>query len=349
MGKRSSVQAAKLTNKKIKPDPALEPVASILREAEHLPPLCRAMLVDMLPLCLSFPANQRHELQSVVVEMVAETFDAKKSEMDKAVATEQEKLDSLKASEEKLMSTMKEAEVAIADQQNVVQQLTDSLANATTVANASAEVLAERRDAKKIGDENVATAKAEKVALEAAFQTHYKAPMEEGIAGPCFRELEPFLAKVELEPSLLTALPSSCAKSKEHRGNFDEVVLQELEKAISSKIEALGAAVEVDGPASVEREGAVQAAEKDCEAKNEARNECMRQLEDAQRELGVREEALCAAKSAVEDFQPQLATLTVQADTLRAELTEFEAGPLATFLSSKTRIDVPAEAVPAGA
>merc|ERR1711972_414814 len=78
--------------------------------------------------------------------------------------------------------------------------------------------------------------------------------MESGTSGPHFSELEPFLKKIQVEPCLITALPSTCAKTKEERGSFDLLCLQELERAITSKIASLGESVAAETPAALERE-----------------------------------------------------------------------------------------------
>merc|ERR1719401_1816475 len=192
--------------------------------------------------------------------MVEETLNTKKSDMEAAVAAENLKLNDLKASEEGLLRAVKDSEVALAAQQEIVQTVQQALANATATADASVKALAERSATRKAGDEKIEEAKKEKAELELAFETHYKAPMAEGVAGPHFKELESLLKAIDLEASLLVALPSSCAKSKEHRGAFDDVVLQEVEKAINSKIALLGSFLESEVAAALEREAAVQAA-----------------------------------------------------------------------------------------
>jgi hypothetical protein len=349
MGKRTAVQATKPVSKKVKTDPVLESVADVINEAGHLPQPCRAMLVDLLPLSLNVTADKRHELQTMVVGMVEETLNTKKSDMEAAVATENLKLGNLKASEGELLSAVKDSEAVLAAQQQVVQTLKVALAEATTTANASTSALAERSTAQKAGDEKMAEAKKEKADLELAFETHYKAPMAEGNAGPHFKELEPFLKTMDIEASLLVALPSSCAKSKEHRGACDDVVLQEVDKAINSKIALLGSFLESEVAAALEREAAVQAAAKEDEASKKTQMQAAADFEAANKELGEREAKLSKAKLAVEEFQPQLNILTEAVDKVKTAFSEFEAGPLANFMTCKTKTDMLAEAAPAGA
>jgi len=172
--------------------------------------------------------------------------------------------------------------------------------------------------------------------------------MEEG-AGPNFKELQPLLKNVEMEASLIKAMPVSCSKSKDDRGSFDEVVLKELEKALSSKIEALGEVVAVETPASVEREAAVQAAEKDHIEKKEAQKQAADAFEGAQKEQNERKATLAKAKQAVEEFQPQVDDVTGLLEKVSTALANFETGPLLSFTKYKTQVAVSDEAAPAGA
>jgi chromosome segregation ATPase len=351
MGKRATVQAAKPVNKKAKIDPVLESVAEVINEAEHLPEKCRVMLVELLPLSVNIMVEKRHELQTLVVGMVEETLSTKKYEIEAALAAENLKLSALKGSEGELISSVKELEFALNDQQEVVEKANGMLADKTTLANASTAALAGRKDAQTAGDKKMEEAKKQKAALEAAFETHFKAPMAEGLAGPHFNELEPFLNTIEIEASLLTALPSSCAKSKEHRGAFDDVVLQELEKAINCKLESLSGFLVTEVNASLERQAAVQAAETEDETNKIAQCQATADLESAQKEFSEREAKLNNAKLKVEEFQPQLAQLAEAVDKVEKSLAEFEDGPLANFMACKTKTgnSAPVEVAPGGA
>merc|ERR1711904_531563 len=57
--------------------------------------------------------------------------------------------------------------------------------------------------------------------------------------GPHYNFLKPFMENLGLEESLINALPSSCVKTKEQRGGFDDLVLSEFQKALVAKQNAL--------------------------------------------------------------------------------------------------------------
>jgi len=349
MGKRGSNQTAgKATNKKTKVDPAFASVGDVIFQAEHLPEKCRMMLVDMLPFCLNVPSEQRHEVQSWAIGAVEQTFDAHKSMLESAITTEEGKLSTLKSSEGNLASAVTEAQAALDAQKEIVRSAKLSLAEATEVSNTASSALLEAQTAHKEGEAKLVSTKEEKATFEASFQTHFKTPMEEG-ASPSFKELEPLLKNLDMEASFAKALPLSCSKSKEERGSFDEVVLQELEKALTAKIKSLGEVIEVETPASVEREAAVAAAEKDATEKKDAQRQAVEAFEGAQKEQSEREAALAKAKQAVDEFQPQVDEVTGLLEKAKTMLATFETGPLSTFTKYKNQVAVSDEAAPAGA
>jgi chromosome segregation ATPase len=347
MGKRSNAPTAtKSASKKVKVDPAFDCIVDVINSAEDLSGHCRSMLIEMLPFSLSYPLDKRHDLQEKAVTMVEETLHAKKSSLQTRLTIETEAFDKLKASEEELLTAVKECETALAAQKDVVDGSKSSMAEITSIANASSEALAEKRAAQKAASEKMSRSREEKVSFESAFEEHFKVPFEQG---PHYKDLEPFLRQLDLEASLVTALPSSCLKSKDQRGSFDDLVLQELDKAFNIKISALSSAIETDTPALAEHDSTVDAAEKQLEVNKEKQKQAASELDAALKEQQNREEALNKAKVAVDEFQPQLQTLGQQVETAKDSLAAFEKGPLATFQTYKSKSTVVEEAATLGA
>jgi len=351
MGKRTNNQvASKVAAKKAKSDPTLASIADVIMEAEDLPERCRAMLVDVLPFSLTVSTEERHEIHSAAADMVEQTLNAKRSLLEAVVATEETKLANLTSQQVDVASTASEAEMALAAQKELVQTAKLALAEATTAANASRTTLTELRSEQTTGDAKLAHAQEMKTGLESAFELHFK-PMKEDAAGPHFKELEPFLKSIEMEESLLIALPSTCAKSKEHRGTFDTVVLDELEKSIALKIAALGDTITAETPASVARGAAAEDAQKEYDAKKASQMRAVADFEALQKEHSDRGATLSKAKVAVDELQPQVDLVTGSVDKAKVALEGFVAGPLAGFktFSVRTVETAPAEAAPAGA
>jgi len=295
------------------------------------------MLADMLPFSLKFASDERHELQAMAVGMAQQTLQAKKSALDVAALAEANALATLKASGDQLQTTATETEHARNSQKVVVTAKAESLAQAKVAESESAKKSSDLHAERTSGQANIATMQKEKDAIETAFAEHFK-PMEEGDGKAHLKKLEPFLKMIEIESTLLTALPSSVGKAKDKRGTFDHLVLQELDKAFNVKIAALAEAVLAEGPASEQRDAAAQAADKDLEAKKSDVVQADVENQEALTELHKREAAHEAASQAVNDFDPKVAELTERVSVARTALEQFEAGPLANFLTLQARV-----------
>jgi len=334
MVKRSNAQATAAA-KKARVDPALTPIAQVIMESEDLPDRCRTMLLETLPLSLSVTADKRHDVQKAIVDMIEQTLNTRKQAMEGAVTTEDEKLKNFLSSQVDLKSNVEQTEAAVAAQKEIVDSAKKALADATVAANASWTTLSDKQAEHKTLNEKLAEAKTNKSGLEAAYEDHFK-PIKETASEPHFKGLEPHLQHLEIESSLLIALPSSCAKSKEERGSFDNVVLEELEKAINAKIAAFGATIAEETPASAAREATIEAAQKDFDAKKAIQKQLAADFEAAQKEHTDRDSKLAAAKDAMSKLQPQIDVATELMEKAKAAFEEFENGTMATFANLRS-------------
>jgi hypothetical protein len=352
MGKRAATKVApkveaapKKAKATVEVDPAFTSISDAVMEAE-LPDRVRAMLVEMMPFSLKFASDERHELQSMAVDMMEQTLTAKKDALTAAAVAADESLKGLKASESQLGTNVTDSEAALGAQKDVVEAKKNALADATAAEKASKTDLAEKKSEQKTGEKKFVEMQKDKEAIGAAFAEHFP-PMKEGESKAQYKKLEPFLKKLNVESTLLTALPSCCGKSLDKRGTFDNLVLEELDKAFKAQIEALGEAVIAEGPAAEAREQAVQAAEKDHEAKKAALETATSENKAALTELHDGEKALKDAKKAVVDFQPKLEEMTGQLAKAQGLSAEFDAGRYANFLTYKARVVAVPEEAPA--
>lgn len=346
MGKRGAATPKRGASKKAKVDAVFETVSNAVMESEQVPEGIRSMLVEMLPLSLTYASDERHKLQAMVVNFAEETLTGKKSALHAAVEADKSALSALQASESQLGSTVTQSTSALATQNEVVSTKAAALANAMEAEATSKTNLAELTSAQKEAEEKFAFMKEEHTELTAASAAHLSVIMEEGGKGP-LKQLEPCLKKVDIESSLLQALPTSCGKAKDKRGTFDNVVLQSLKEAFDTKVASLGAAIEAEGPASAQREAAMQAATGDLSSKTAAREQANLECESAGKEKEEREAALVKAKAAVDNFQVNVQEATTKGRHLQALLRDFVAGPFANFTSLKERIAaIPAEEAP---
>jgi len=354
MGKRNANPAATKAAKKMKLDPALASIADSIMQAEDLPERCRIMLVDTMPLSLSIPAEKRHEVQHSVVDMVKQVLDAKKSTMEAAISVEEQQIQTLNNSRSEGVKSVEEAESALAAQKEVTQSAKTLLADATVAAKASSESLEGVRAKHKESTDKLSAAQQERTALETAFGTHFK-PMVDGAAGEHLKELEPHLKHLQIEASLLIAVPSVCVKPKLERGSFDNVVLEELEKALSSKIAALGETVAAETPAVAEQETYMFAAQEELAAKKDTQKGAAADFEEVRKVETEKELVVKQAKAAVDGLQPDIDAASVRLEIAKQTLNTFEAGPLTQFSTysklsaTETATETTTESAPLGA
>jgi hypothetical protein len=349
MGKRANTQApSKVAPKKPKVDPALASVIDAIKKAEHLPERCRSMLIDMMPFSLVLPSDSRLDVHTQVVGMIEETLLRSKAAMESSVSSTKCQVEDINTQVAELASVVQESEAAVTAQKERVETAKSCLADATDAANMCETVLADKKLLQKSGDAKLTDAQQERNALDIAFKSHFQVPME-NTESPHFKELEPFLLKLELETSLLDALPGTCAKTKENRGNFDNVVLEELDKALAKKLAALDDVIEAETPAMDERAAAVRIAEEELETKKEAQATAKEEFENAQTLASTRGDDLSKAKQAVQDLQLRVECLIESQQKTESKLKAFESGPLNNFMTYKTKMTMPVEAAPAGA
>jgi chromosome segregation ATPase len=349
MGKRATnTAAAKAAAKKPKLDPALASVHDAVKSAVHLPERCRSMLLDLLPFSLAVESDVRSKSQTAVVGMMEETLMAVKAAMEAEVSSEKEKQQSIETTMVELERAVEEANAALNTQREATEAAKSALSDATKAMSDSQLALTEKQENQKVGDEKLTATRENKDALESAFKEHYQTPMEK-LEAPNYNGLEPFLSQLNIEQSLLSSLPGTCAKDKASRGNFDEVVLTEFEKAMNSKIASLKETVETEIPASTEREEQVKLAEAEFNSKKEEHKQADDALAAARKELSEREIALEKAKGAVSDLQRQLASATGLHEAAQANVKFFETTPLTEFMALKSKTATPVEAAPAGA
>merc|ERR1712039_793204 len=77
------------------------------------------------------------------------------------------------------------------------------------------------------------------------------------------KELLVMLTELKFDDSLLTALPATCARAVADRGEFDGMVLKQLETSLQQKLESLSKDVEAEVPLAKERSDAVSVAQEE--------------------------------------------------------------------------------------
>jgi hypothetical protein len=286
--------------------------------------------------------------------MMEESLMAVKSQLEAEVSAQKEKQQSIETTMLECKRAAEEAKAAVDTQTEATEAAKSAHDDSTKAKIKCQQALVEKQEIQRSGDEKLTNTRDNKHALEMAFKEHFQTPSEKSEA-PNYSGFEPFLHQLDIEQSLLTALPGTCAKDKASRGNFDEVVLTEFEKAMTLKIASLNETIETEMPAALEREEQVKRAEAELNAKNEEHTQADDALVAARKEMSEREGTLEKANEVVNDVQRQLEVAIGLHETAQANVKFFETSPLAEFLTLKSKTATPLEvitplkAAPAGA
>lgn len=335
-------------------DPKLVLVQSALSKMEHLPEPCKHLLIAILAPSLG-DGSERHKAQTAALGMIEEALAQEKSRIEECITASEEKLTEFNASKTEKDGEQEAAEAAIAERKDEEQKQKTLLEEASEATRIARKALAEAQEAKTHSGKTFEANTQEKEMMEKAFGEHVKTPMDAG-EGINFSALQPLLGKLALDESLLSALASSCCKPKDQRGAFDNVVLDELQKAFSKRIAELTSLLEEEGPAATERDSKVQASESDLEAKRVAEQELVVAYEAAQKAVQeASQEAASASKAAASAAMGAQVEEQAKA-ALKLQLSEFEDGPFRTFAAlnkpqevSVDKMEVAVEMAPADA
>lgn len=346
--KKSRFQA---NDEKSRTDPMLEGILSTLRSAEDFNEHCREMLVLMATPSLSKAKSDRHELQHLGVTMIEEALQARKRTLIEAVDIAQKELSELEGSKASLSQHVDAAKATLAQRESAKEAAFTAHEDAKAATESAEKALAEAVNAHSEVETSHAALEKESSDIESAYQEHFQIPVGAN-EGPHHIFLKPFLEKLSLEESLHQALPSSCVKTKEQRGSFDELVISELGKAFVAKIDALKKSIVDEAAVISERKATLAAAEQAVEAQMLSEKAAAADLEAAKVVLQEAEVELSAASEKWIAFEPTVQESMEKYNLHDKARQEFEDGPLKSFETLRDNDLPPAvetEAATAGA
>jgi len=239
--------------------------------ASSLTPATRTMLIAMLPQGLFVPGAEREEAQQVCVRMLGEVFESITSKMQAEISEADGQLSKEKAEGAKLSEDSKAAETALKEATEEAASKKMTLADAAKEVISSKANLVEKEKEQQAGSAAYEEAVAEKEELAAVLAHDFRL-LRDGDSEATSEVRAKILtlsAKLSLEESLMTALPSVLAKKPTERGSFDAMVVAQLEEGLTNKVAKLSEVVTNGAPAAAARQVSVDEAKQAMEtAKN---------------------------------------------------------------------------------
>jgi len=330
-GTKRQVEAATPVAKKSRADATFEGVAEAIQQAVDIPEVVRMMLLAGLPDGLGTPSDERHELQTGIVSMIGQVVLGVQAKLQDGVDAEATKVGGADGRRAELAALLAKAEAGLDAAAQDAQAQAAAHAAAEAAAEAAAAKLAESQEAQRAGDAALEQAQQSKARLEMGLNVHLRGIVEADQCEQHHQALLPLLQELALDQSLMSALPSVCAKQPSERGAFDAMVLEQLGKILGEKVAELAKFVDEAAPAAQQRAAAVAEAQVGAEAATASRASAAAALEASTLAEQAAKDAGQSAAAALAAFEPEYMAATQARDEKQATLVYFKAYNVGSF------------------
>jgi len=316
-------------------------IAAMMEGAEGFPDTVVNMVSTTLDKSLLIPKDKRHAIQDEVVGMVEQVLTSVEKVRQSKVEAAQTKVagsDSEKVVREQAVEAAKAVlaeKKAAADAAKVA--LEEAAGEDVTAKTAVADAKAEQKD----GDAGYVAAAKKKSTLESMLAEEYET-LKQGTCSTVKKSVQAVISvgkQFGFEHQLLLSAEPALSKAPTERGNFDHLVLQQMEEHVNSVIQQLDNELSTGEAAKAERAGKVEAAEAQLAATGERVQACKAEMVTTQNAVKDAESQCKVAEQALNDFGPELAQTASELEAANIELQGCEA-VLATFRELRERTSV---------
>jgi len=192
----------------------------------------------MLPDSLAVPVDERHKYQVGVVDIVAGVFADVESQIKKAIHDADAKVKGIDDERERRKAAVEGAEGVLQNSNKVLSAKKKILAADAVVFKGSRAEWMEASDFKKAAEEKAEKLTSDQSNLKALDETMVT-PIVEGAEPAIHSSGEPTILLLQrrlpyfgVDETLLESLPSVAGKEFASRGQFDKMVLQQLQEMI---------------------------------------------------------------------------------------------------------------------
>jgi len=327
-----------------------ELVKQALLEAAVLQDSVKNMLAGAVLHSLVYYADCRHETQTKVVGMVGSALDTMEKALEVAITEAQTKLDEAKEGETTKKEDLTKAEEALEALSKAKEEKEQEWKDVELASRKASDVVFDAKAAEQKGNTEFTKAEGKKSLLETVMKDIYT-PIKEGTAENLPKMIKSLMSKLKefsfpMDGGLLETAPAALAKAKEDRGDFDKVVFEQLDSEFEKIVAKFDTILEEGGPGKAERAAAVEKAEADLAAAEEALKKADEEYASAVAAKKEGEATLKAAKKAAKEAGPLLKKCTSDLKDANAKLDEFKESPLAAYKFLADRSTPPPEPEP---
>jgi hypothetical protein len=259
--------------------------------------------------------------------MISEVYDAIEVKLKNTAQKESAKVAEIEASKQSIDAALTEAESRHSATTATVESCKAALAKCFGITNERKLALAAAEEVERTGNAAGLVVEEEQRCLKCAIDEHLKAlkdgSSETGLAQHHLDALLPLAMKLADE-ALVTALPGPCLKSPADRTTFDNMVMDQLEASLTSRLTQVNAEIEAEKPAKAQRAADVAAAQQMLKITEE---DMQKASDPTAAALSAQKETLAVLKQARSNlavFKPQLKKAKEDADEAQAEVDLFD-------------------------
>lgn len=255
VAKRQATQGAR-AGKRAKLDPVSAKVKEVLdalsREDCELmePATYREGILAAVPLAIGLGAakDERHAYQEQVAQIVFETLKATEEKFEKSLAAAKDELSAAQSSQAAKETSLTRAQGALEEQKKMAQEAQDALTvsqEALMQATTNLKEISKAVDNFDIVQQGKEQEHAElSSAFESVFEKLKTGTWEDAMEKKSvLSQLSLVLKKFDVDQSLRSAAPSAMSKNPADRGDFDNMVVDQIQESLKARVESLAADV----------------------------------------------------------------------------------------------------------
>lgn len=319
--------------KRPKLDTQCASIVKALQGAEGLPASVLAMLEKMLPESIAVAKEERHPFQTVVVAMLEDEVLGVEASMKKEIQEAEAVISGGEDRKPDLQANVTQAEATLEQLTNRQSEKKIELSEAAAAFKATKAALAEAKRAQQLAEKDVASTMERRVALERAtnllMEGSKEGQSEQVMTGEAkAAELLALTVGLECDESLIAALPNALSSEA---GAFGEMVLKQFREEVSKGLTTIELTLKDTEPMRSEKQAAVQVAEAEHTAANKELLAAAASYQDADEKRQAADTALEAAQKPLHDLAQERSRAARAISKVKARLTKFQDGPLATF------------------
>merc|ERR1719174_2077595 len=289
------------------------------------------MLRNMAPLCLSTAADERHQYQVAVGELVQQAMGKAEASVSSAIKDAEEQAAQAQAKLMRLKAETDGRRQRLADERKKLDDAKEAWCEVHEVMRSNWRTLVEAREVRRRLDANLFEALDKKESLEAGIKSHYREIVDGQEIGPNVTALVQVCSRAGMDTGLVNSFDLVARKRPEARTSFEKIVLNELHQAASVRTAELTAIADAGNPGSEERAAVEAQAEVALVASERRMTEAARHLRRIELNVQIAESDVLDAEDAEEGADQDKRRLAMDQVIAEWSFEQFQQGPLEAF------------------